>query len=62
LTVISTDSCEEDVISACGLYLLSEEEKREKRKQVRTQKFPLGEGGGDSESVYTLFLILKIIL
>jgi hypothetical protein len=40
------DSCEEDVIIACGLYLLSEEEKREKRKQVRTENIPLGEGGG----------------
>jgi hypothetical protein len=39
------DSSEEDVIIACGLYLLSEEGKREKRKQVRTQNFPLGEGG-----------------
>jgi hypothetical protein len=26
------DRCEEDVIIACGLYLLSEEERRKKRK------------------------------
>jgi hypothetical protein len=45
------DSCEEDVIIACGLYLLSEEEKREKRKQVHTQNFPLGERGDDFESI-----------
>ena len=39
------DNCEEDVTIACGLYLLSEEEKREKRNQVRTQNFPFGRGG-----------------
>jgi hypothetical protein len=39
------ERCEEDVTFACGLCLLSEEEKREKRKQVRTLNFPLGEGG-----------------
>jgi hypothetical protein len=61
LTVISVHRCEEDVIVAYGLYLLSTEEKREKRKQVRTQNFPLG-GGDDFESVYNLCLILKIML
>jgi hypothetical protein len=39
------DSCEEGVTVACGLYLLSEEERRGKRKQIRTQDFPLGKGG-----------------
>jgi hypothetical protein len=29
------DRCEEDVIIACGLYLLVEEEKRNKRKYIR---------------------------
>ena len=28
------DSCEEDVIIACGLYLLAEEEKREKNENT----------------------------
>jgi hypothetical protein len=55
------DRCEEDVISACGLYLLSQEDKREKRKQVRTQNLPLGEGD-DSEFIYNSCLILKIML
>ena len=27
-TVVGVDRCEEDVVIACGLYLLSEEEKR----------------------------------
>jgi hypothetical protein len=62
LTVISTDSCEEDVTIACVLYLLSEEEKREKRKEVRTQNYSLGGRGNDSESIYNLCLILKIML
>jgi hypothetical protein len=48
------DSCEEDVIIACGLYLLSEE-KRGKRKQVRTQNFALG-GGGMSVSLYIIYV------
>jgi hypothetical protein len=39
------DSCEEDVIITCGLYLLSEEANKEKRKHVNTQNFPSGEGG-----------------
>jgi hypothetical protein len=54
------DSCEEGVIIACGLYRLSEEEKKEKRKQVGTQNLPLG-GGGD-ESMYNLCLMLKIMV
>jgi hypothetical protein len=48
-------SCEEDVTIACGLYLLSEEEKREKRKQVRTQNFPLG-GGGMTLSLFVIYI------
>ena len=32
LTVVGMDCCEEDVIIACGLYLLVEEEKWKKRK------------------------------
>jgi hypothetical protein len=39
------ERCEEGVTVASGLCLLSEEEKREKRKQIRTQNFPLGGGG-----------------
>jgi hypothetical protein len=31
-TVVGMDCCEEDVIIACGLYLLAEEEKRKKTK------------------------------
>jgi hypothetical protein len=50
-TVISMDSSEENVIIACGLYLLSQEEKREKRKQVHTQNFPLGERRDGSEFI-----------
>jgi hypothetical protein len=39
------DSCEEDVIIACGLYLLSEEEKRKKKeKRSAPRIFPWGEG------------------
>jgi hypothetical protein len=49
------------VTFACGLYLLSEEDKREKRKQVRIQDFPLGEGDY-SEFIYNLCLFLKIML
>jgi hypothetical protein len=30
------DLCEEDVIIACGLYLLAEEEKRKKKKNENT--------------------------
>ena len=32
-TVVGMDRCEEDVIIACGLYLLLEEEKRKKEKR-----------------------------
>ena len=31
-TVVGVDRCEADVIIACGLYFLVEEEKRKKRK------------------------------
>jgi hypothetical protein len=48
-------SCEEDVTIACGLYLLSEEEKRERRKQVRAQNFPLG-GWGMTLSLYIIYV------
>jgi hypothetical protein len=51
------DNCEEDVISACRLHLLSEEEKREKRKQVRTKNVPLG-GGGMTLSLYVIHVSL----
>jgi hypothetical protein len=33
-TVIGMDRCEEDVVIACGLYLLVEEEKRKKTKTL----------------------------
>jgi hypothetical protein len=32
-TVVGMDRCEDDVIIACGLYLLAEEEKRKKRTE-----------------------------
>jgi hypothetical protein len=38
------NGCEKDVTVACGLYLISEEENREKPKQVCTQNFPMGDG------------------
>jgi hypothetical protein len=50
------DSCEEDVIIECGLYLLSEKEKREKRKKFRTQNFPLG-GGEMTLSLYIIYIL-----
>jgi hypothetical protein len=59
--LLGLDSCEEDVIVACWLYLLSEEEKIEKRKQVRTQNFPVG-GGGMTVSLYIICFILKNML
>jgi hypothetical protein len=31
-TIMSTNNCGEDVMTACGIYLLAEEEKRVKRK------------------------------
>jgi hypothetical protein len=31
-TVVGVDRFEEDAIIACGLYILAEEEKRQKRK------------------------------
>jgi hypothetical protein len=55
------DSCEEDVIIACGLYLLSEEEEGEKLTGPHPE-FSLGGRGDDSESIYNLCLILKIML
>jgi hypothetical protein len=59
------DSCEEGVTIAFGLYLISEEEKREKRKQFHTQNFPLG-GRGMALSQYNLFdfknYVIRIML
>jgi len=33
------DRCEEDVIIACGLYLLAEEEKKEKKNRQKFFKY-----------------------
>jgi hypothetical protein len=49
------DGCEEDVTIACRLYLLSEKEKRESRKQVRTQEFPFG-GREMTPSLYIIYV------
>jgi hypothetical protein len=56
LTVVSIDSCEEDVITACGIYLLAEEEKRVKRKCLIHNVFRAREDEGE---FYTLFGSLK---
>jgi hypothetical protein len=45
------ERCEEDVIIACGLYLLSEEEKRE-MKRGPYQKFPFGGRGAGYDSMF----------
>ena len=50
------DSCEEDVIIACGLYLLAEEEKRKKRKYWIHKVFRAREEEGE---FHTLFGCLK---
>jgi hypothetical protein len=39
------DSCEDDVIIACGLYLLSEEEKGENKNRSALRIFSRGEEG-----------------
>jgi hypothetical protein len=37
-TVVRTDFYEDDVIIACGLYLLAEEDEREKKRKCRIHK------------------------
>jgi hypothetical protein len=54
------DSCEENAITACDLYLLSEEENG-KTKTGPHPEFSLG-GGGMTLSLYNLCLTLKIML
>jgi hypothetical protein len=49
-------SCEQDVITACGLYLLAEEEKREKRKYWIHNVFRARE---EEREFHTLFGHLK---
>jgi hypothetical protein len=54
------DSYEEDVITACVLYRLSEEEGE--MKTGPHPEFSLGGGGGDDYvSIYNLCLFLKIM-
>ena len=50
------DRCEEDVIIACGLYLIAEEEKRKKRKYWIHKVFRAREEEGE---FHTLFGRLK---
>jgi hypothetical protein len=50
------DSCKKDVIIACGLYLRSEAERREKRKYWINNVFRGGEG---QDEINTLFGRLK---
>jgi hypothetical protein len=54
-TVVGIDRCEEDVIIACGFYLLAEE-KRKKRKCWIHKVFRAREEGGE---FHTLFGRLK---
>jgi hypothetical protein len=54
-TVIGID-CNKDVIIACGLYLLEEEEKRKKRKHWMHEGFRVREEEGE---FHTLFGRLK---
>jgi hypothetical protein len=55
LTVIRIDTCEEDVIIPCGLYLLSEEEKRKNTKTGPHPEFSL-RGGGITLSLYIIYV------
>ena len=55
-TGVRTDRCEEDVIIACGHYLLVEEERRKKRKYWIHKVFRATEEEGE---FHTLFGRLK---
>ena len=55
-TGVRTARCEEDVIIACGHYLLVEEERRKKRKYLIHEVFRAREEEGE---FHTLFGRLK---
>jgi len=56
------DRCEEDVIIACGLYFLVEEEKRKKRKYWIHKVFRAREEEGEFQALMSLHQNNKLFL